>query len=318
MVPALLSYPAWAAAPPPPTDKAPRGTQGLACAASQTVVQDKRQPGRGNERSVAPVEIRQVRTEEYQSAGRLVVAAYRALPSAHLSDDYAAELADVVRRAAEAEVLVAVEDEVVGCVTFVPDGSSPWAELLEEGEAGIRMLAVLPSAQGRGVCARPTERVCLESAPTGPGGAVAAYDALDVGGATPVRHGRLQAAPGARLVAGAGRTAPCLPPVAHLSALSSRHSLGLSSCRRQWAPPLRRLVRASRRAGLLYGARDPARSYRTDAARVADHAVGTRRPPTVTLHRNVSVLGATDQVASSNLWGSELHWNRLERVGRCC
>jgi len=163
VVPALLSYPAWAAAPPPPTDKAPRGTQGLACAASQTVVQDKRQPGRGNERSVAPVEIRQVRTEEYQSAGRLVVAAYRALPSAHLSDDYAAELADVVRRAAEAEVLVAVEDEVVGCVTFVPDGSSPWAELLEEGEAGIRMLAVLPSAQGRGV-ARALLNACVSRA----------------------------------------------------------------------------------------------------------------------------------------------------------
>ncbi|MGH9304117.1 MAG: GNAT family N-acetyltransferase, partial [Acidimicrobiales bacterium] len=33
----------------------------------------------------------------------------------------------------------------------VPDGSSPWAELLEEGEAGIRMLAVLPTAQNRGV-----------------------------------------------------------------------------------------------------------------------------------------------------------------------
>jgi hypothetical protein len=38
--------------------------------------------------------------------------------------------------------------------------------------------------------------------------------------------------------------------------------------------PLRRLVEASRRAGLRYGVRDPARSYRTDAARVADHVVG--------------------------------------------
>ena len=50
----------------------------------------------------------------------------------------------------EADVLVALDGELVGCVTFVPDGSSPWAELLEEGEAGIRMLAVLPAAQGRG------------------------------------------------------------------------------------------------------------------------------------------------------------------------
>jgi len=79
------------------------------------------------------------------------VAAYRALPSSHLSDEYAALLADVARRAAEAEVLVAIDGELVGCVTFVPDGSSPWAELLEESEAGIRMLAVLPIAQGRGI-----------------------------------------------------------------------------------------------------------------------------------------------------------------------
>ncbi len=51
---------------------------------------------------------------------------------------------------------MAVADEVeapVGCVTFVPDASSPWAELLESSEAGIRMLAVDPQAQRRG--ARP-------------------------------------------------------------------------------------------------------------------------------------------------------------------
>ena len=112
--------------------------------------QDQR-PDRGDARSVALVEIRQVRAEEYQNAGRLVVAAYRALPGSHLSDEYAALLADVARRAAEAEVLVAIDGELVGCVTFVPDGSSPWAELLEESEAGIRMLAVLPIAQGRGI-----------------------------------------------------------------------------------------------------------------------------------------------------------------------
>jgi len=100
-----------------------------------------------------------------------VVAAYRALPGAHLSDGYAAELSDVERRAREAEVLVAVApeladvphvvtgpgsspgsaDDLVGCVTFVPDAASPWAELLGAGEAGIRMLAVVPGAQGRGV-----------------------------------------------------------------------------------------------------------------------------------------------------------------------
>lgn len=95
-----------------------------------------------------------------------MLAAYRALPGAHLSDDYAALLRDVGRRDEEAEVFVARTAErggavplapdappsaVVGCVTLVVDASSPWAELLEEGEAGIRMLAVLPEAQGRGI-----------------------------------------------------------------------------------------------------------------------------------------------------------------------
>ena len=115
--------------------------------------------------------VRRVHETELAAAGELVVAAYRALPGGHLSDDYAAELSDTERRAREAEVLVAVAPELaavphvvtgpgsetgsaaglVGCVTFVPDDASPWAELLETGEAGIRMLAVLPGAQGRGV-----------------------------------------------------------------------------------------------------------------------------------------------------------------------
>lgn len=101
------------------------------------------------------MEVRLVRAEEYERAGQLVVAAYSALPGDHMSGGYATELADVPRRAIEAEVLVAVsadgDDPLVGCVTFVPDASSPWAEMLESGEAGIRMLAVAPPAQGRGI-----------------------------------------------------------------------------------------------------------------------------------------------------------------------
>jgi ribosomal protein S18 acetylase RimI-like enzyme len=123
------------------------------------------------------VEVREVRVDEYEQAGTVVVAAYRALPGAHMSDDYARELADVERRASEAEVLVAVDDRLVGCVTFVPDAASPWAELIQDGEAAIRMLGVDPCAQGRGVgrallgaClgrARRLERVAvfLHSAP---------------------------------------------------------------------------------------------------------------------------------------------------------
>jgi ribosomal protein S18 acetylase RimI-like enzyme len=97
------------------------------------------------------MQVRPVRPDEYAKAGELVVAAYRALPGSHMSEDYAAELADVERRAAGAEVLVAAEETLVGCVTYVPDASSQWAEMLGENEAGIRMLAVVPEAQGRGV-----------------------------------------------------------------------------------------------------------------------------------------------------------------------
>lgn len=96
--------------------------------------------------------VRPIEPDEYDGCGELVVAAYRELPGGHLTDDYAAELADVQRRAREAEVLVAADGggDVLGCVTFVPDASSPWAELLEPGDAGIRMLAVDPRAQRRG------------------------------------------------------------------------------------------------------------------------------------------------------------------------
>jgi ribosomal protein S18 acetylase RimI-like enzyme len=68
-----------------------------------------------------------------------------------MTDGYALELVDVGRRAVEAEVLVAVDEVVLGCVTFVPGARSPWAEQLESDESAIRMLAVDPQAQGRGV-----------------------------------------------------------------------------------------------------------------------------------------------------------------------
>lgn len=99
------------------------------------------------------VEVRLVQPEEYEQVGQLVVSAYRAIPGGHLSSEYERELANVERRAREAEVLVAVDGDTeapLGCVTFVPDASSPYAELLEGGEAGIRMLAVDPGAQRRG------------------------------------------------------------------------------------------------------------------------------------------------------------------------
>ncbi len=109
------------------------------------------------------VQVRPVGPDEYELAGRIVVRAYESLPGNHMTGGYAEVLADVGRRAGEAEVLVAVGPELLGCVTFVPDSSSPWAELLGPGEAGVRMLAVDPSAQGRGV-GRALLSACIERA----------------------------------------------------------------------------------------------------------------------------------------------------------
>lgn len=118
------------------------------------------------------VEIGEVRPEECEAAGEVVVAAYSTLPGGHLSPEYAAELADVRRRRSGATVLVARDgDAVVGCVTLVTDASSPWAELVEPGESAIRMLAVAPGSQGRGV-GRLLVEACLERAAANGSGAV--------------------------------------------------------------------------------------------------------------------------------------------------
>jgi len=100
-----------------------------------------------------PVVIREARPEEHAALGELVVAAYRSLLE-FVEPGYEPELRDVARRAREAVVLVAVDDvggTLLGCVTYVPGPDSPWAELLERGEAAIRMLAVEATARGRGV-----------------------------------------------------------------------------------------------------------------------------------------------------------------------
>ncbi len=111
-----------------------------------------------------------MRSDEQGEVAEILLAAYRAIPGNHLAGGYSAELADVASRSREAEVLVAVRhspdaerDEVAGCVTFVPDASSPWAELLEAGDCGIRMLAVRPDAQRRGT-GRLLVSACIERA----------------------------------------------------------------------------------------------------------------------------------------------------------
>ena len=95
------------------------------------------------------VEVRRIRADELGRAGDVCVAAYDPLLTG-AEDDYRERLHDVATRDAEAEVWVAVVDDVVvGVVTYCPAGS-PWREIAREEEGEFRMLAVDPAAQGTG------------------------------------------------------------------------------------------------------------------------------------------------------------------------
>ena len=104
------------------------------------------------------VEIREVRPEEYEEAGRVTADAYRPYARGEDWDAYLVELADVADRAQRTMVLVAVEDgRILGTNTLeldrrVSEGEEHQeAERLPAHEAHIRMLAVAPDAQGRGL-----------------------------------------------------------------------------------------------------------------------------------------------------------------------
>ncbi len=106
--------------------------------------------------------IRDVRPDEYTAAGELVVDVYRSL----IPDlgDYADELRDVADRI-EAGVHVWVAEEhgaLVGTVSYVP-GPGRYAEWPDPRAGGIRMLAVLPQFQGRGI-GEALVRACLDRA----------------------------------------------------------------------------------------------------------------------------------------------------------
>ena len=97
-------------------------------------------------------EVSEALPAEYARLSELTVAAYRAVGP--MPDGYAAELADVAGRAADpgAVLLAARRDRrVVGGVTLVLETTSPLAEHLEPGMAGMRMLAVDPAHQNGGV-----------------------------------------------------------------------------------------------------------------------------------------------------------------------
>ncbi len=105
-------------------------------------------------------EVRVARDDDVAQAGALTAEAYHADRLLEDDDEYEAELRDAGRRAQEATVLVAAvpraggadgpADVVVGTLTLAPAGSS-YAEIADEGEIELRMLAVAPEARNRGV-----------------------------------------------------------------------------------------------------------------------------------------------------------------------
>ena len=93
--------------------------------------------------------VREIGDDDVEAVSRLTYEAYAALDHP-LDDGYAAELRDVAARQAEADVLVAVDDDrLVGAVTYVPDSHNRFAEFDGGDVAGFRMLAVAPEGQRR-------------------------------------------------------------------------------------------------------------------------------------------------------------------------
>lgn len=114
--------------------------------------------------ATAAFTIRRILPSDYPAIGRITLDAYEGNLD-HLDDGYRNELQDVAARARACPLLVAVgrDGTLLGGVTYVPGPDNPMSELEKDGEAGIRMLAVDPAAQGLGV-GRALTLACLERA----------------------------------------------------------------------------------------------------------------------------------------------------------
>lgn len=110
------------------------------------------------------VVVRPVEPREYGVVGDITVAAYSSVEGFSPGARYEGELRDVAARVETAEVLVAADPggRVLGAVTYVP-GLGPLAEFEGPDESGMRMLAVDPAVQGRGV-GRLLAQACVDRA----------------------------------------------------------------------------------------------------------------------------------------------------------
>ena len=114
------------------------------------------------------VEVRPATSADLSAAGDVTVAGYRADgfldDPTGVEEGYADRLRDTAHRAEQADLVVAVDgDEVLGTVTWCPEGS-PYRELGTSADQGeFRMLAVSPSARRRGI-GRALVGWCLDRA----------------------------------------------------------------------------------------------------------------------------------------------------------
>ena len=102
-------------------------------------------------------------TADIEAAGTIVAEAYAADGLA--GDDYRDRIRDASDRAANALLLVAVDEasgDVLGSVTYARAGT-PYAQICRPGGAEFRMLGVRPQARGRGV-GDALVRACLDQA----------------------------------------------------------------------------------------------------------------------------------------------------------
>ncbi len=116
------------------------------------------------DRPAAAITVREAVPAEFDAIAALTVQAYRALGDPRF-DEYEPEVRAVAARARVCPVLVAVDGggAVLGSVTYVPGPGTPLSEGERDGEAGFRMLAVDPAAQGRGI-GRVLAQACLDRA----------------------------------------------------------------------------------------------------------------------------------------------------------
>ena len=107
--------------------------------------------------------IRPALDSELDAAGDLTAETFITDGHTPRGSTYEPRLRDGHDRAANAELLVAVDPgtgALLGSVTYAPPGS-PYADLAEGQEGEFRMLAVTPAARGRGV-GEALVRACLD------------------------------------------------------------------------------------------------------------------------------------------------------------